>query len=94
MAAHQAPPSLEFSRQEHWSGLQFPSPMQESEKWKWSCSVVPDSITLNDYINTFEFKSAIFLLVWPCILLFSIFFSSLSELIKDYVEFDFPFFGT
>ena len=27
MAAHQAPPSLGFSRQEHWSGLPFPSPM-------------------------------------------------------------------
>ena len=25
-AAHQAPPSLGFSRQEHWSGLPFPSP--------------------------------------------------------------------
>ena len=24
-------PSLEFSRQEHWSGLPFPSPMHESE---------------------------------------------------------------
>ena len=34
MAAHQAPPSLGFSRQEHWSGLPFPSPMHESEKWK------------------------------------------------------------
>ena len=42
-AAHQAPPSLGFSRQEHWSGLPFPSPMHESEKWKWSHSVVPDS---------------------------------------------------
>ena len=31
-AAHQAPPSLRFSRQEHWSGLPFPSPMHESEK--------------------------------------------------------------
>ena len=31
-AARQAPPSLGFSRQEHWSGLPFPSPMQESEK--------------------------------------------------------------
>ena len=30
-AAHQAPPSLGFSRQEYWSGLPFPSPMQESE---------------------------------------------------------------
>ena len=38
--AHQAPPSLGFSRQEHWSGLPFPSPTHESEKWKWSCSVV------------------------------------------------------
>ena len=26
-AAHQAPPSLGFSRQEHWSGLPFPSLM-------------------------------------------------------------------
>ena len=43
MAAHQAPPSLGFSRQEHWSGLPFPSPMHESEKWKGSRSVVSDS---------------------------------------------------
>ena len=33
-AAHEAPPSLGFSRQEHWSGLPFPSPMHESEKSK------------------------------------------------------------
>ena len=26
MVAHQAPPALGFSRQEHWSGLSFPSP--------------------------------------------------------------------
>ena len=31
-AAHQAPPSLGFSRQKHWSGLPFSSPMHESEK--------------------------------------------------------------
>ena len=43
VAAHQAPPSLGFSRQEHWSGLPFPSPMHESEKRKWSHSVVPNS---------------------------------------------------
>ena len=30
--SHQAPPSLGFCRQEHWSGLPFPSPMHESEK--------------------------------------------------------------
>ena len=43
MAAHQAPLSLGFSRQEHWSGLPFPSPGHESEKWKWSRSFVFDS---------------------------------------------------
>ena len=42
-AAHHAPPSLGFSRQEHWSGLPFPSPMHESENWKWSHSVMSDS---------------------------------------------------
>ena len=31
MAAHQTPPSLGFSRQEHWHGLPFPSPVHESE---------------------------------------------------------------
>ena len=29
-AAHQAPPSLGFSRQEQWSGLPFPSPDSEA----------------------------------------------------------------
>ena len=42
MAAHQALPPLGFSRQEHWSGLPFPSPMHESEKWKWSPSAGSD----------------------------------------------------
>ena len=31
-AAHQAPPSLEFSRQEHWSGLPFPSPIASLQR--------------------------------------------------------------
>ena len=44
MAAHQAPPSLGFSRLEHWSRLPFPSPVHKSEKWKWSRSVVSDSL--------------------------------------------------
>ena len=43
-AAHQAPPSLGFSRQEHWSGLPFPSPMHESEKRKCNHSVVSNSL--------------------------------------------------
>ena len=36
-------PSLGFSRQEHWSGLPSPSPVHESEKWKWSESEVAQS---------------------------------------------------
>ena len=44
-AAYQASPSMGFSRQEHWSGLPFPSPMHESGKWKRSHSVV---LTLSD----------------------------------------------
>ena len=27
-AAHQAPPSMEFSRQEYWSGVPLPSPLE------------------------------------------------------------------
>ena len=45
MTAHQAPPSLGFYRQERWIGLPFPSPMHETEKWKWSLSVVSNSAT-------------------------------------------------
>ena len=47
MAAHQAPPSLGLSRQEHWSGLPFPSPMHESEKWK---RVVNGIVSLGKFI--------------------------------------------
>ena len=53
-AAHQAPPSLGFSRQEHWSGLPFPSPMHESEKWKRSRLVGSNSMqSLSNYQGTF-----------------------------------------
>ena len=44
-AAHQAPPSLGFSRQGRWSGLQFPSPMHESEsEVTQSCPQAPLSM--------------------------------------------------
>ena len=42
-AAHQASPSLGFSREEQWSGLPFPSPMHESES-----EVAQSSPTLSD----------------------------------------------
>ena len=38
-----ATPSLGFSRQEHWSGLPFPSPMHESEsEVAQSCPTLSD----------------------------------------------------
>ena len=43
-AAHQASASMGFSRQEHWSGVPFLSPMHESGKWKLSRSVMSDSV--------------------------------------------------
>ena len=45
-AAHQAPPSLGFSRQEHWSGLPLSSPVQSLSRvqlfvtpWTAACQV-------------------------------------------------------
>ena len=79
MAAHQAPPSLGLSRQEHWSGLPFPSPMRESEKWKcrlkkkWFCSPAPG---VESQICCFIFLDVFlnhlvppFLHLWECHLL-------------------------
>ena len=69
-AAHQAPPSLGFSRQEHWSVLPFPSPMHEREKWKWSRSVVSDSSRLHGLQPTRLLVHGIFqarLLEWVAI---------------------------
>ena len=48
MAAHQATPSLGFSRQEHWSGLPFPSPMHEKWKVKSENEVAQLCLTLRD----------------------------------------------
>jgi len=38
-----------FSRQEHWSGLPFPSPMCESEKWKGSLREYPTTSDPMDF---------------------------------------------
>ena len=45
-ASHQAPLSLGFSRQEHWNGLLFPSPMHESES-----KVTQLCLTLSDHMD-------------------------------------------
>ena len=49
-------PSLGLSRQENWSGLPFPSPMHESEKWKCSRSIVSDSLRLHGLQPTRLFR--------------------------------------
>ena len=55
-AAHQAPPSMGFSRQEYWSGVPLPSPMNSSRwsqttamwgpsvEWPWAPQVAPVSV--------------------------------------------------
>ena len=39
-AAHQAPPSLGFSRQEHWSGLPFPSPINVIKYFTYKIKII------------------------------------------------------
>ena len=45
--AHQAPPSMGFSRQEYWSGLPFPSPgdLPDSEVEPRSPALQADALT-------------------------------------------------
>ena len=49
MAAHQAPPSPGFSRQDHWSGLPFPPP--HCMKVKSESQVTQSCLTLSDPID-------------------------------------------
>ena len=42
-AAHQAPLPLGFSRQEHWSGLPFPSPMHIKKQRHYLANKGPSS---------------------------------------------------
>ena len=49
MAAHQALPSLGFSRQEHWSGWPFPSPIHESERGEWKSWLKTDHSQNRDH---------------------------------------------
>ena len=55
MAAHRAPPSLGFSRQEHWSGLPFPSPMHESESEVVSDSSRPHGLQPTRLLHPWDF---------------------------------------
>ena len=44
--AYQAPQSMEFSRQEYWSGLPFPSPGDLPNPWiePWSSALQADAL--------------------------------------------------
>ena len=45
-AAHQAPPSLGFSRQEHWSGAPLPSPAISRRNVKQAPETEPKTVNL------------------------------------------------
>ena len=53
-AAHQAPPSMGFSRQEHWSGVPLPSAKTDSTMclywaWKWPQSLTNEEMVLQKF---------------------------------------------
>jgi len=53
MAAHQALLSLGFSRQEHWSGLPFPSPVHESENRSTTLFVLLQNVIIFYFLSGF-----------------------------------------
>ena len=67
-AAHQAPPSMGFSRQEYWSGLPLPSPLfslpQPLKKWnqeqKFSTSSTLLNLTTKGYLAQVVSQSKMF----------------------------------
>ena len=87
-AAHQALLSLGFSRQEHWSGLPFPSPMHESEKYAtpWTATHQASLSITNSWnlLKLMSIKSAVpsnhLILCCPLLLLPLIFPSSVQLL--------------
>ena len=92
MAAHQAPLSLRFSRQEYWTGLPFPSPMHACMHAKSlrSCLTLCDPMdssppgssvhgfSRQEYWTRLSFPSPFFLLI--CLL--SLYFLDQSEELK------------
>ena len=82
-------PSLGFSRQEHWSGLPFPSPVHEREKWKWSRSVVSDSsrphrLQPTRLLHPWDFPSKSTGVGCHCLLLDIIYFFSCTTSLKTW----------
>ena len=48
--AYQAPPSMEFSRQEYWNGLPFPSPEHSGEEPKCESQALTPVQSFNKYL--------------------------------------------
>ena len=74
-AAHQAPPSLGFSRQEHWSGLPFPSPLQLLE--------VLNGWTLGQNVTIKYFLLSLFLATYSLLLIQHLFNISGTQMSND-----------
>ena len=54
--AHQAPPSMGFSRQEYWSGVRLPSPLNYSNTVLINTSIVD--------LETHEKKNGVTCVIW------------------------------
>ena len=72
MATHQAPPSLGFSRQEHWSGLPFPSQLDTSYFCVCACGSLKEMIWFMAWGMDFRVRETCFqvpvqclFVVWP-----------------------------
>ena len=49
--AHQAPPSMGFSRQEYWSGVPLPSPGRKTETWINGMELRAQNYVDNSYLT-------------------------------------------
>ena len=59
-AAHQAPPSVGFSRQEYWSGVPLPSQYKGSNNTKW----IPIKSPINEHLLNIRFNRYSFGIEW------------------------------
>ena len=53
-AAHQAPPSMGFSRQEHWSGVPLPSPVLGAKSANYSKGLYRISAVCNNILKMWK----------------------------------------
>ena len=63
--AHQAPLSMEFSRQEYWSGLPFPSPEDFLDPGiePWSPALQADSLPFELQVSPYFIHGSVFMSV-------------------------------